>query len=395
MADTHPGDTERLHEYWVHGEGAAKIRWGQPGDFDRCVMHLSKYIRDPKGYCNLAHHAALGIYPATHAKEIKGRSAGMALEYRAEMSTGSINDLPDSAFAYIEPGGSKDSSGKTVPRSKRHFPVHDAAHTRNALSRAPQSPFGEKAMPKIRAAAKKFGIQMSDSDGDGRSLQAASVERRNTSSAVEVRSSADGRKIGGYGAVFGKLSRNLGGFVELVDNGAFNRARADGWPNVVCRYNHSSDFILGTTRSGRLQLRTDHVGLDYEVFPPQSRQDILDLVESGDIENSSFAFRCAPGGDEWRTSDQGYPLRVLHDVELVDVAPVVDPAYPDATAGLRSLARAMDASYDEVRSLAAGDELRKFFARTDRPGVQPPKPKVSGAAAMMRLMEKRFGPTVD
>ena len=33
----HPGATERLHEYWVHGEGAAKIRWGDAGDFDRCV----------------------------------------------------------------------------------------------------------------------------------------------------------------------------------------------------------------------------------------------------------------------------------------------------------------------------------------------------------------------
>ncbi len=24
----HPVDTERLMEYWAHGEGAAKIRWG-------------------------------------------------------------------------------------------------------------------------------------------------------------------------------------------------------------------------------------------------------------------------------------------------------------------------------------------------------------------------------
>lgn len=31
-----PGDvaaTERLMEYWAHGEGAAKIQWGVPGDF--------------------------------------------------------------------------------------------------------------------------------------------------------------------------------------------------------------------------------------------------------------------------------------------------------------------------------------------------------------------------
>lgn len=75
-AVTNPEGTERLHEYWVHGEGAAKIAWGSPGDFDRCVLHLGKFIRDPKGYCNLAHHAALGYYPATHATmEHAGRAA--------------------------------------------------------------------------------------------------------------------------------------------------------------------------------------------------------------------------------------------------------------------------------------------------------------------------------
>lgn len=84
---------------------------------------------------------------------------------KAEMSGKSQNDLPDSAFAYIEDGGKKDADGKTTPRSLRHFPVHDAAHARNALARAPQSPLGDKAMPKIRAAAKRFGIEVSKEAG--------------------------------------------------------------------------------------------------------------------------------------------------------------------------------------------------------------------------------------
>src|SRR5436190_19626125 len=83
----------------------------------------------------------------------------------AALSAAAINDLPDSDFAYIEPGGTKDEDGRTVPRSLRHFPIHDEAHVRNALSRAPQSPFGEKAMPKIRAACKKFGIEWHGADG--------------------------------------------------------------------------------------------------------------------------------------------------------------------------------------------------------------------------------------
>ena len=98
----------------------------------------------PAAIAKLIHQAAL-------------RHDGVA---KAEMSAADINDLPDSAFAYIEPGGHKDDDGKTVPRSLRHFPINDEAHVRNALSRAPQSPFGDEAMPKIRAAAKKFGIEV-------------------------------------------------------------------------------------------------------------------------------------------------------------------------------------------------------------------------------------------
>lgn len=62
----------------------------------------------------------------------------------AEMSAAQINDLPDSAFACIEPGGKKDAEGKTVPRSLRHYPHHDAngaidlAHLRNAMARIHQ-----------------------------------------------------------------------------------------------------------------------------------------------------------------------------------------------------------------------------------------------------------------
>jgi hypothetical protein len=308
----------------------------------------------------------------------------------AQLATQSINDLSDSDFAYIAPGGSKDSSGKTVPRSLRHFPIHDAAHVRNALARASQSPFGAKAMPKIRAAAKKFGVNVSDDSSSGRSAGWMDTERRYTPGVVEVRATSDGARIGGYGAVFGKLSRNLGGFVERVGDGAFNQSRSTGWPNVVCRYNHDANMVLGTTAGNTLQLRTDNIGLEYEVIPPQARADIVELVQRRDIQFSSFAFRVPSGGDEWGVTDQNYPMRTLHEVQLVDVAPVLDPAYPDATAGLRSLAAAMEAPLEDVAEMAAADELRRFFVRTDRPSFTPPKPKITGAAAMMRLMEKRF-----
>ena len=85
----------------------------------------------------------------------------------AKLSSKQKNDLPDSDFAYIEPGGKKDSEGKTTPRSLRHLPINDAAHVRNALARLDQTDISEEAkkaaLKKIKAAAKKFGIKVSAS----------------------------------------------------------------------------------------------------------------------------------------------------------------------------------------------------------------------------------------
>lgn len=252
---------------------------------------------------------------------------------------------------------------------------------------------------RIQAAMKGIGADTSDgesqddSDSGGRSVP-REQEWRLTPGVIEVRALSDGKqRIGGYGAVFGKESRPISGFVERVAPTAFNQSKQLGWPGVVCRLNHDKNQLLGTSEARTLTLRTDNIGLDYEVEPPQFRSDIVELVARGDIRNSSFAFHCPRGGDEWRANDQGYPLRILHEVRLLDVAPVTgDEAYTDSTVGLRSLAAAMDAPFEEVRSLADADNLRKFFTRTDNRGPAPASPLPSGPQAMMRLMEKRHGP---
>jgi len=95
---------------------------------------------------------------------------------RAVWSTAEINDLPDSAFAFIEDGGSKDSDGKTTPRSLRHLPYKDAsgkvdpAHVRNALARLTQTQISadakDAARRKLVAAAKSVGVEVSDDEDE-------------------------------------------------------------------------------------------------------------------------------------------------------------------------------------------------------------------------------------
>jgi uncharacterized protein len=244
----------------------------------------------------------------------------------------------------------------------------------------------------------------------------AAVERRFTTLPVELRATGDSPKIGGYAAKFNKESRNLGGFIEIVQPTFFNKSRGDNWPDVMARYNHT--MLIGTTAAGTLQLRVDEIGLDYEVVPPQSRADVVELVQRGDVRKSSFAFRLpGEGGDDWGMTEQGYPKRSLISGQLVDVAPVDDPAYLDTTtalralgnpdseqavhlrdqglgpeAALRSLAVKMSADFDEVRELALADELRKFFVRTDGPKYVKPKPRAFGPAAAAQLLARKTDP---
>ena len=61
--DRNRGNAESLRRYWTSGKGAAKIRWGTPGDWTRCVRQLSKYMGvRAKGYCQLRHKEATGVY---------------------------------------------------------------------------------------------------------------------------------------------------------------------------------------------------------------------------------------------------------------------------------------------------------------------------------------------
>jgi hypothetical protein len=62
---THPIDTDRLRDYWVHGKGSKEINWGVPGDFNRCRVAVAAYVKPQhlNGYCANRHYDALGFWP--------------------------------------------------------------------------------------------------------------------------------------------------------------------------------------------------------------------------------------------------------------------------------------------------------------------------------------------
>jgi len=90
-----------------------------------------------------------------------------------------VNDLPDSAFLYIEPGGTKDRDGKTVPRRLRHFPYKDqngaidVAHLRNAIARIPQSDLPADVKERVQKRARRLLIEYYEKHGQKEAAERA------------------------------------------------------------------------------------------------------------------------------------------------------------------------------------------------------------------------------
>ena len=83
-------------------------------------------------------------------------------EAYAEWTTAYMNDLSDSAFLYIAPGGEKDEDGKTTPRSLRYFPYRDAEgkvdlpHLRNAIAQAPKADLSPEIIASVQSKGRKI-----------------------------------------------------------------------------------------------------------------------------------------------------------------------------------------------------------------------------------------------
>lgn len=191
------------------------------------------------------------------------------------------------------------------------------------------------------------------------------LERRFTRGTLEYRAASDGTagNMFGYANKFNLESQNLGGFVERTLPTTFNKSLGDNL-DVLARYNHDDAALLGRTASGTLTLSVDEIGLAYDVSLPDTTvgRDVAALTRRGDIYQSSFAFYTIE--DDWGVTANGFPLRTLTSIRLVDVAPVNMPAYLDATAGMRSLAERVHIDADEIPSVPTEEIRRRLESPT-------------------------------
>lgn len=154
------------------------------------------------------------------------------------------------------------------------------------------------------------------------------IERRQDGTAV----------VEGHAAVFNEMSENLGGFREIIHEGAFDEVLKD---DVRALFNHDSNLILGRSPN-TLNLSVDARGLVFKYESPDTTyaRDLLISLERGDVSQSSFGFRVANvDGAEWvEDEESGALTRHIKKISrLFDVSPVTFPAYPQTDVAKRSM----------------------------------------------------------
>ena len=187
-----------------------------------------------------------------------------------------------------------------------------------------------------------------------------SRETRFSLSNIELRADDDKEKpskVVGYAAMFNKRSENFGSddypFFEVIAPGAFADVLNDDVRAVI---DHSGGLqTLARTKSGTLQLSEDTLGLRFEFEAPDTTagRDIVTILQRGDIDQASFSFNIAKGGDSYENKEENgkqVAIRTITKVgRLYDVSPVTYPAYPDTIVQSRSAENFLNEQKEKVR----------------------------------------------
>lgn len=138
-------------------------------------------------------------------------------------------------------------------------------------------------------------------------------------------------KIEGYALMFNQPSKDLGGFVEVIDPKALDGVDLS---NVIMLDQHDYSKPLASVKAGTLQLNVDDKGLHFTatIDPSVSyANDTLNNVKNGNINSMSFRFDTDDGSDSWSRDNNGQITRTVNQIkDLLEVSTVTIPSYDAA-----------------------------------------------------------------
>jgi HK97 family phage prohead protease len=173
---------------------------------------------------------------------------------------------------------------------------------------------------------------------------------------LEIRSTENEGKKTIEGIIpYNSRSVPMWGITEIIDNAAFNKTLKDK-SEVRALWNHNDSHILGSTKSGTLELEDSDNGLLCRCELPNTTyaNDLYEIVNRGDVKTMSFGFIPV----KWQDTDNG-KLRTLKEVKLLEVSyGVIFPAYPETNSqvAMRGFKR-MKIDIETINEILEKEEL--------------------------------------
>ncbi|MHB8188939.1 MAG: HK97 family phage prohead protease [Ferrimicrobium sp.] len=285
--------------------------------------------------------------------------------------TQTVNDLR-ALFAWVDP------TGNPTAKASYKFPHHQVASdgsVGDANIHACQSivailnggmggasiPDGDRQGVYDHAAGHLKHANVEPAPLDKKSLaprgrESRSVERRSSSSRIQIRTGDAGAiTVDGYAArteMPTTIKDWLGDYSETIARGAFSKTLHER-DDVRLLVNHTG-VPLARTKSGTLELEEDQRGLHAVATLDDASPGVAEVVSAmkrGDLDEMSFAF--AAVRQEW---NQDYSERRVTEAKLYDVSVVTYPAYPGTSAAIRAQAPSAPV---QARLMAMAHELRE------------------------------------
>jgi hypothetical protein len=168
----------------------------------------------------------------------------------------------------------------------------------------------------------------------------------------------DGLTLAGYAAVFNVVtlidSAREGRFEEQIARGAFIESLRERTPKL--QFDHGQHPMVGSMPLGVIKkmIEDDHgLYVEARLHDNWLVRPVRDAIASGAIEGMSFRFSVPTGGDSWDRTGL-IDRRTITRAIVYEVGPVVFPAYPATSVGVRSteLASLFDLPEQERLALA-------------------------------------------
>lgn len=175
------------------------------------------------------------------------------------------------------------------------------------------------------------------------------IEKRNFKAKFRM-DGDDKRTVEGVACRMG-VKYSMGWYDEVIEKGAFDGVLSIS--DIRCLFNHDPNQLLARTKSKTLEVWTEGSDLKYRFNIPNTRDDIKEMLERGDLAESSFQFviKNQRWEDVERDGEWSY-TRYIEKFDIIyDVAPVTFPANPDTSVAKRSLEVHQKTKTPEKRSI--------------------------------------------